>query len=169
MTDVTKPHEERETLSVEVILPGHAPRETTPLFARTRALLIQREGGRCWTCGRTADESGHPLEAHHHPVERAFAEMIEWGPGSAIREMFPHFAWDRFDPKDPYTFVDDMTVNGLLLCKEHHTGKDEGIHALPYPIWLAQKYGREGYKFSEVEIIHHHQLALPAPKPEGES
>lgn len=164
MTDVTKVHEERETLEVDVYIPGHGPRVTTPVFARTRKLLIEREGGRCWACGCTEHEVG-PLEAHHHPIERCFAEMVDWGPGSPVRRQFPDFDWSSFDPKDPYTFVDDMTVNGLLLCKAHHTGRDEGIHALPYPVWLAQRYGREGYRFSEVEVIHHHQQAPEAPQP----
>jgi hypothetical protein len=48
-----------------------------------------------------------------------------------------------------------MTLNGMLLCKEHHTGKETGIHYLPYPLWIAQKYGKEGYKFNDVEVIHH--------------
>lgn len=150
-------HEERETLAVDVNIPGHDPRKATPLFERTRKVLIEREGGRCWVCGRTAEESGHPLEAHHHPIERSFAEMIDWAPNSLIRHDFPNFDWAHFDPADPYAFVDDMTVNGRLLCKDHHIGRDEGIHALPYPIWLAQRYGRAGYQFSDIEIIHHDQ------------
>ncbi len=156
MSAVTETHEEKETLSVEVNLPGHDPRTTTPLFTRTRKLLIEKAGGRCFVCQRTADEAG-PLEAHHHPIERSFAEMIDWSEGSLIRREFPQFDWKSFDPANPYAFVDDMTVNGLLLCKAHHIGKDEGIHAMPFPIWLAQRYGREGYQFSEVEIIHHDQ------------
>jgi hypothetical protein len=29
------------------------------------------------------------------------------------------------------------------------------MHALPFPIWIAQKYGKEGYQFSATEVIHH--------------
>ena len=47
-----------------------------------------------------------------------------------------------------------MSVNGLLLCKKHHTGKDEGIHDLPHPLWIWQKYAPEGCKMSDVEVIH---------------
>ena len=152
---VNETHTEKETLSIEVNIPGHDARVTTSLFTRTRKELIEREGGRCFVCGRNAEESGHPPEAHHHPIERSFAEMIDWGEDSLIRKDYPNFDWANFDPKDPYSFVDDMTVNGLLLCKAHHIGKNEGIHAIPYPIWLAQRYGREGYEFSSVEILHH--------------
>ena len=157
---VTETHEEKETLAVDVNLPGHEARVTTALFTRTRKLLIEREGGRCFVCGRTAAEAG-PLEAHHHPIERSFAEMIDWSEGSLIRCDFPDFDWASFDPADPYSFVDNMLHNGLLLCKAHHIGKDEGIHAMPFPIWLAQRYGKEGYQFSSIEIIHHDQEATP--------
>ena len=157
MPPVTETHEEKETLTVDVNLPGHDPRVTTPLFTRTRKALIERERGRCWVCGGTAESTGHPLEAHHHPIERSFAEMIDWSEGSQIRRDFPRFDWASFDPADPYTFVDDMTANGLLVCKAHHIGRDEGIHALPFPMILAQKYGKEGYQFSSIEIIHHEQ------------
>lgn len=84
--------------------------------------------------------------------------MIDWSPGSLIRRDFPQFDWVHFDqqqPMDPYLFVDDMRVNGMTLCADHHIGKDQGIHLLPHPIWLAQRYGQDGYKFSEVEVIHH--------------
>ena len=26
------------------------------------------------------------------------------------------------------------------------------------PVWLAQRYGKEGYQFSAIEIIHHEQV-----------
>ena len=152
---VTETHEEKNTFQVDVNLPGHDPRKATALFERSRKHLIEREGGRCWVCGCTAEESGHPLEAHHYPIERSFAEMINWSPGSQIRKDFPNFGWGSFDESDPYTFVDDMNVNGLLLCKNHHIIKDQGIHELPHPVWIAQRYAKDGYQFSAVEIIHH--------------
>lgn len=157
----TQIHEEKETLVVEVNIPGHEARTTTTLFLHSKKTLITRERGRCFICGGTAETTGHPLEAHHHPVERSLANMIDWdlfrsecqaGMWGAHAQAFD---WSKFNPADPYTFVDDMTVNGLLLCKAHHTGKDEGIHDMPYPLWIAQKYGQEGYQFSDVEVIHH--------------
>lgn len=158
---VTETHEERETLAVEVNIPGHEERTTTALFRHSKQKLIDRVGGRCYVCGRTGEESGHPLEAHHHPIERSLANMIDWDRfrldcvAGMWGEYAQSFDWSKFHDTDPYTFVDDMTVNGLLICKDHHTHKDEGIHMLPFPLWVAQKYGKEGYKFSDVEIIHH--------------
>lgn len=154
MTKVTEIHEEKNTFQVDVNIPAHAPRVTTPLFTKTRLHLIDREGGRCWVCGRTPAETGKPVQSHHYPIERSFAEMIDWSEGSQIRRDFPNFGWGSFDEANPYTFVDDQNVNGRLLCPEHHIGKNEGVHALPEPVWLAQRYGKEGYKFSEIEILH---------------
>lgn len=186
MSTVTDVHAERETLAVDINIPGHEARTTTALFARTKKALLERDGARCFICGATEASSGHPLESHHHPVERSLANMIDWQRFAAdarAGRFGPHaqaFDWDGFMadakpmtlnllphgdepagtvevliPADPMRFVDDQTVNGIALCKAHHTGKDEGIHCLPYPLWIAQKYAREGYQFSDVEIIHH--------------
>jgi hypothetical protein len=151
---MTDAHEMTDTFTVDVLIPTHPDRVSTPLFEKTRLHLLQRDGGRCYICNQTALESGKPLEAHHYPIERSFAEMVDWSEGSQIRKDFPNFGWGSFDESNPYTFVDDMNVNGRLLCKAHHIGKDEGVHALPEPVWLAQRYSKEGYKFSNVEIIH---------------
>lgn len=150
----TASHDEKETLAVDIIIPLHAARVTTPLFRKSRAQLIINVGGRCYICQRTAKEAG-PLEAHHFPIERCMAEMIDWSEGSLMQRDYPDFDWASFDPADPYKFVDDMTVNGLLLCKDHHTHGDSGIHTLPHPLWIAQRYGQEGYQFSPSEVIHH--------------
>jgi len=179
---MTQSHDEVETLKVDVIIPDHADRVTTPLFKHSRDALIEREGGRCWVCGRTEAEAGHPLEAHHHPIERSMAEMIDWRRFSVDCKAGlwgPHaadYGWDGFfvmgpahdgdqlglpetvlAPKDIYAFVDDMTVNGMILCKDHHTVGDEGIHTLPFPLFVAQKYGKDGYQFNSSEVLHHEE------------
>lgn len=159
-------HEEKETLSVDVLVPGHAPRVTTELFRRTKQKLIAltsilqfklfREKGRCYICGRTAEEAGEPLEAHHFGVERSFIDSpLRW---DVIRKDYPNFDWDSFDQTHPEGFVDDMLAQGVLLCKMHHTGKDTGIHTLPYPLWILQRYLPEGTKFTPDEVIHHDQV-----------
>lgn len=160
----TAAHAEKETLAVDVNIPEHEARATTALFTRTRKLLIAREKGRCFICGRNEKEAG-PLEAHHHPIERCFAEEIDWDRvaidcrAGMWGKYAQAFDWSKFDPKHWENFVDDMTVNGLLLCKDHHTAKDDGIHTVPGPIWLAQRYAKEGVKFNSREVIHHEQLA----------
>ena len=160
----TAAHDEKETLAVDVKLPAHAERTTTPLFRHTRQVLIQREGGRCWICGKTAEASEHPLEAHHHPIERCVAEIIDFDRVRADCEAGHYgpyaqaFDWSTFDGSDPYLFVDDMRVNGLLLCKNHHPVGDEGIHTLPGPLWLAQRYIKAGVQYTPTETICHAEV-----------
>jgi hypothetical protein len=62
-----------------------------------------------------------------HPIERSFAEMIDWdrfkfdAQAGVWGEAIKAFDWDNFT--DWTQFVDDMTVNGMLLCKAHHIGR----------------------------------------------
>jgi hypothetical protein len=154
MTNVTEAHELRETLTVDVITPGHAPRITTPLFRHSKqALMASQHPPRCFICQQTEAELGQPLEAHHVGVERSFAEgEIDW---EMVKADFPDFDWASFDPSNPYAFVDDMQAQGLLLCKRHHTGKGTGIHDIPYPLWRMQRYLKDGVQFTPTDVIHH--------------
>ena len=78
MTAVTETHEQKETFQLDIFLPGHEKRATTSLFTNSRKQLIAREKGHCYICGETEITSGNPLEAHHHPIERSLANMIDW-------------------------------------------------------------------------------------------
>jgi hypothetical protein len=150
---ITKEHELKETLTVDVITPAHEARTTTRLFELSKKQLMKREDPpRCWICRRTADEVG-PLEAHHAGIERSFAEgEIDW---EIVKQDFPHYDWTHFDPANPYAFVDDMEAQGILLCKTHHTGKGTGIHTIPEPLWRLQRYLKDGVQFTPTETIHH--------------
>jgi hypothetical protein len=163
---VEKDHEEKNTISVDVILPGHEKRVTTALFSRSKKVLmkvacvlgfkVQRPAGRCWICNKTAQEVGQPLEAHHFGIERAYVDAkIRW---DVVKADFPMFDWAHFDPAKPEAFVDDMGAQGILLCKEHHTGKDSGIHDLPFSLWIMQRYLEDGVEFNPNEVISHDQV-----------
>ena len=162
MSTVTETHDLKDTFSIEVETPGHDPRGAASelfkqskkaIFTSAPVLCIHPMAGRCFICNATEAELGEPLEAHHFGIEWSFANAsINW---DLIKIDFPNFDWKDFDPEKPMTFVDDMTAQGLLLCKKHHTGKDEGIHNLPFTLWYAQRYLKDGYKFSDLEVIHH--------------
>lgn len=165
MSDVEQTHEEKETLKVDVELPGHAPRVETPLFSKTREERLKIDN-RCWICGKTAEEAGSPLQLHHFPIERSLAEGVDfhrvqadceagmWG------EPAKNFDWNTFWSKgDVYLFVDDMTVNGLPLCEPHHIGADAGIHMLPHPLWVVQRYLQDGYQYTDKEKICHEEVS----------
>ena len=55
---VTETHEEKLTLAVDVLLPGHEARgSASALFTRTKKALAERDGNRCWISGH-----GHRLD-----------------------------------------------------------------------------------------------------------
>ena len=163
MSDDTAAHVEKATDQWDVIIAEHKPRgSATALFEKTRNALELQEGGRCWLSGMTAEESGHPLEAHHYPVERCFAEagMVDWDlfkKQALAGDYGPRvqsFDWANFDPANWETFVDDMRYNGRLLAKQHHIMVDTGIHNIPHPIWLAQRFVKDGVQYNHLEKIH---------------
>ena len=161
MEDVTKIHEEKESLLVDVNLPGHDERVTTSLFTRTREAMLAKIGNRCEVSGAPESECG-PIEFHHFFVERCEATAVDperlhhWLALLADRAAVAKKWFDdqlaagkTYDQiwADPYAFTDDMTVNGLGLCKRLHTGKGEGIHAMPFPLWLFWATGKPGFVF----------------------
>lgn len=155
-------HEEKQTLAVDVLLPGHDPRTETSLFRHTKAQLLEREGHRCWICGRTPEQTGSPAQVHHRPIERSLATGIDfklvqrdcetgmYGPDAQA------FDWKAFfSHGDVYAFVDNALCNGRVLCRDHHIAKGTGIHTLPEPLHLAQRYMKAGYQFTPDEVICH--------------
>jgi hypothetical protein len=155
----TQVHKESATITYSVNLPGHEERTATATFERTRKQLIEREGDRCWICGRTSAEVGKAHEGHHSPLEWCITDAVdwnivkaicaagEWGNTNAQREAAKAFDWSTFDETHPETFVDNMLVNGWLLCKEHHVGKGTGVHWFVHPLWVAQRFVKDGFTF----------------------
>lgn len=147
-------HEEKETLTVDVNLPGHDERTTTPLFSKTRTEALVLWGGRCFASNQTEAEAGLPLELHHFFVERSTANAVSV---PRLRRYVKNLKalCDRADAfldanpvlPDIMAFVDNMLVNGVPLTKEFHTGKGTGIHQMPMPLWSLWATGEPGFVF----------------------
>jgi hypothetical protein len=177
-TTTTAAHVDKSTLTVSIYDPEHAQRVTTALFTRTRDEILANEPV-CFLCGQLPAVVG-PLELHHCNVERMFAEIIDWPIFAAAakageigwtpnqRLENQNWDWDSFltamksDPMKCYDYVDNMHLNGMPLCKPHHTGVDEGIHAVDFPRYWAQRYIMAGYKYSDVYTIDSDDLRLKA-------
>ncbi len=149
---ITAEHEEKETLAVDVIIEEHAERGApTALFKRTRLEFMAKHGGKCWICGATEADKGEANQLHHRFIERCFSEEdIDW---AKVKEDVPDFDWEHFDPKDPYSFVDNCNFNGLILCREHHTERGSGTHMMPNSLWVMQRYLKDKTRFSPTETI----------------
>ena len=145
MTTVANEHEQKDTFTIDVFVPDHPDRANTPIFEHTRKKLIANNpDAACWVCG--AKET---LELHHSLVEWCDSDGVDW---KIVQQDAPGFDWEHFDPAHPETFIDSEFNANLVLCKKHHTGKDHGIHMMPYPTWLMQRHKREDFVFSPDEI-----------------
>ena len=146
MTSVPGEHEQRETISIDIFVPDHPDRTESPQFRRARALLIGNNPNACCEVCAKKDSPDSPLELHHDIVEWCDAEGVDW---DRMRVMYPDFDWSTF--QTPADFIDSAYNARRVLCKKHHTGRDHGIHMLPYPIWQMQKHKRQDFVFSPDE------------------
>jgi hypothetical protein len=143
-------HELRQTLTIDVYAPDHPDRSTSPIFRHTRKKLIEdNPAACCWICDKTEAQLGEPLELHHELVEWCDSLAVSW---AVVQLLAPAFDWSTFDPAHPEMFIDSEQNARLVLCKKHHTGKDHGIHMLPYSLWILQKTKRQDFIFSPDEI-----------------
>jgi hypothetical protein len=88
----------------------------------------------CFICGTLND-----LEAHHCHIEWAMTNAVDW---DKMRELHPNFDWSTFEKQEDFV---DSEYNTMMLCEKHHRRKNHGIHNLPYPIWIMQKYKRDDF------------------------
>lgn len=136
-------HERKETLVLDYWIPNHVDRTTSSVFRHTRKHLIEdNPDAKCEVCGVKEG-----LELHHR-LEYCFANALDW---DKVKKDFPDFDWKSFDPKDPFTFVDSQWNANVILCNAHHTGKNSGIHKLPHPIFIIQKYLKDDFVLVNTE------------------
>ena len=103
-----------------------------------------------------------PLEAHHFFIERCLANVVDWKEFceyidrlKALVDRADAFCKANPELQDVIQFVDNMEVNGMLIEKPLHTGQGKGIHNLPFPLWQGHCYGKDGYQFSQGDVLYH--------------
>jgi hypothetical protein len=134
--------------------PDHDPRTDSDLFRRSRHKLVVKQDQPCFICGVSYSKGG-AMEAHHCCIEWAAANAIDW---KKVKKDAPTlynpqqgfitedlFDWDAV-AKDPSLFI-DSPLNLLVLCSEHHRSTKFGIHFVPYPIWVLQKWPAKNFEF----------------------
>ena len=132
-----KEHEVKETLTVDIFYPDHPPRVESQTFRKTKHHLINIMDTPCWVCG-----TKEKREVHHFNAEWADSDAVDW---DKMRLLHPDFPWSTFE--HPEDFI-DSEYNMMVLCEAHHRGKDEGIHMLPYPIWIIQRECLHDFEFA---------------------
>jgi hypothetical protein len=124
----------KEDIEIDVFYPDHPPRTDSALYRRTRHHLIDVLDIACWVCG-----SKDNRETHHQHVEWAYADGVDW---DHMRVLHPDFNWGTFKTAEDFV---DSEYNMLILCDIHHRHKNHGIHYLPFPIFVMQRYKRDDF------------------------
>jgi len=109
----------------------------------------------CFICGKSNKKNNISTETHHFYVEKAAQNAIDWIKFGEFAKICYNIQTgenigDPFDwaavAKNPDLFVDSK-YNMIVLCKEHHISGKRGIHHVPFPNWVLQKWGKDGFQF----------------------
>ena len=142
-TSMVPAHTEHLRLDIYEAIPAHEPRETDKhyaIFNQTRARLVKLGALKCWI--DNANCTGD-VELHHDKAEFAFLNSID--AQAFARAYGLHFGNDE----DFLNYVEGEG-NLLCLCVYHHRSHG-GIHVLPYPVWVIQKYMKAGVLPAAIE------------------
>jgi len=140
--------------------PDHIKRKDSSIYKKTHHQLCHIQDTPCFICGKTQKINKISLETHHFYCEKAAENAIDW-------QMFGIFAnncyniqtginigntfdWNEVE-KNPDIFVDSVH-NMIVLCKQHHISGSKGIHHVPFPDWILQKYPKNGFQFLDDKV-----------------
>jgi hypothetical protein len=126
-------HLVRESSSFAEYYPAHEPRTESALFRKTKK-HYHENGATCFICG-----TNEKIEIHHVIIEWAFANAVDW---EKVKAEHPNFDWSAF--KSAEDFVDSI-YNTIPLCEVHHRDSHKGVHHVPGPNWLIQKYVKDDF------------------------
>lgn len=124
------------TIRVEQFFPDHEPRDEDPHYSVFRAARKQlKKDGRlvCFICGAENTKES-PIELHHHHVEWSLQNGVD------LEKFFRcHDTEVKERTREELSRWTDSIENVLPLCQHHHRGAG-GIHCLPHPQWIIQRY-----------------------------
>jgi hypothetical protein len=148
--DITQNHILNGSVKYSINVPGHEPRTESSLFRQTKKHLVEELDTPCWICG-----SKEGRQVHHYFLEWSLANACDFNKLKLDHPNFPD--WNKIDQNNPDTYVNfvDSPYNMMVLCQEHHTGTNQngkgyGIHYVPLPIWVFQKYVKDGFIYTNI-------------------
>ena len=135
---MTPAHTESETIRLAIAYPAHEPRETDSHYAAFNACRrrLKSLGALvCWI-GNADCDSARPVELHHDKVEFSLAEDVDPARFSEAYGL-------HLESEDEFLSFVESEGNLLPLCVFHHRSHG-GIHFIPYPLWVVQRYLKDG-------------------------
>jgi len=148
--DIVEPIE-LVTHKTKTHFPKHEPRKSSAIYRRTHLNMKHMP---CFICGKTNEKDNIHVETHHFYIEKAAENAIDWKVFGEFAdkiyniqtgESLAQFDWSVV-ATNPDLFV-DSEQNMIVLCKQHHTSGKYGIHHIPFPDWILQKFPKDGFQF----------------------
>ena len=145
---MTKAHEVSDVLHQDVFYPAHPPRSESEAYKKIHHKLVVEDDTPCFICKLRNSQLGDPvinkdgaveIETHHKIIEWALTDAVD---GDKLSEFMGK------PIQDVTAWVDHNKENLMVLCDRHHRHREVGIHDVTYPIWLAQKFVRDGYELT---------------------
>ena len=140
--------------------PDHVKRKDSAIYKRSHHELCHIRDTPCFICGKTQKKDNISLETHHFYCEKSAENAIDWQEFSKFAtncyniqtgiNIGNTFNWKEVE-LNPDIFVDSIH-NMIVLCKEHHISGGKGIHHIPFPDWIIQKYPKNGFEFLLLDI-----------------
>ena len=149
----------KRTNQYVVQYPVNGPRKETAIYRQTHKELIYNKNIPCFICGRhhleKVDGKNVHLETHHFFCTKAAQNAVDWTAFGNQAKYFYNlqtgenigaaFNWDEV-AENPTIFV-DSPQNMVVLCKKHHISGKMGIHNVPFPNWILQKFPKNKFQF----------------------
>lgn len=136
--NIVKEHETVRHLTEIVITPDHVNRTESEEFKEAKKQLKKDGHYKCWICGTTED-----LQVHHFGCEWSLSNDCDFDKLKSLLMMLDPYGYSKEMVDKPITSPDDIR-NQLVLCQKHHTHPENGIHEITFPVWISQKYCKDG-------------------------
>ncbi len=146
MADLVE-HLKKGTFEEQYWIPAHNARRESKLFSDNKKFIRDECGAPCWVCGAETD-----LEVHH-VFEWAFWNALDPVKVTNILNAIEFYDDDyiakakdakalrarlkRLSESKKVLDTPDDARNLVVLCREHHRFKYNGIHSVSFPLWLA--------------------------------
>lgn len=139
---MTDAHEQTETLHEAVWYPEHVQRTESAEFVRNKHQLVRKLDLGCWICG-----SKDQREVHHYACEWSLWEDADPAKVLATVHAIDPYGFAAQDPDRSIDSPDDAR-NLMVLCEKHHRASYFGVHAITFPIWVAQRVAKPGVQIT---------------------
>lgn len=130
-------HEQKRTFVEDIEVPEHIERSESNEFRQSKEQLKKDGHDHCFICGTDKN-----LQVHHFLCEWSLSNDCDEQKLREMAKIFDPYGYGKQWDGKPITM--DSLPNLLVLCQEHHTHPEFGIHCLPFNEWIMQRLCKTG-------------------------